>query len=410
MAGESAYGADSKSKNDGVIAGEAKQSRSIYQIDPSPVILDSNDTAAYFRLMTGSAPRNDGWKATSRSRSSNSKIRKSCSRMGRMFLVILVFAAFAFSMALADSQPAAKRFSYAIDGKIVKGTWLTGSGGSWVDATSLARALESFGASASLDQGAKLLAVGMEGAPGMQGAPAGNAFTIVLNGKITKIACIVQKDQVFVPLDAAVALFKGLGARSAEADKDAALLSVSGRASQASAASPTPAAATATTATPSPGSSAETAAKEPAKADPAHREKVRVYLDSLKKIFNGNKPNALDQEKIDQAILAVGSGGKFDARALNQIRKKYASVIGQIKGLSPPDQETSIINELAAQVFMLMDEVLGEANRIFTAGEHIDIPSALDKIRLLNSAIDRISRDFDQRVRDVRQRYRLGPP
>jgi hypothetical protein len=322
-------------------------------------------------------------------------------------LIIILFTAVLFlSIGTIPAQAAGdesqvSRFTFTVNGKIIKGASMRKDGVLWVDAGAFNEAERSLGAKSEFDSAGKIMTVtinkeakAIDSLP----TPSGKPFSIVLNGKIIKTSCLSSGGKIFVPFESTEKVFSSLGCR-VEKDLDARLATVT--------MDEPPRDAVGMPSIPNL-PNVEKAGEVLGDLN-ARKEKVGHYIDSLKKIFDSNKPNNEDQNALSSVIGEVGSGKQMNLEGINSVRKKYAKAIDEMKKLTPPDEETGKIHNLAIDVFTKMDSLVDQGIQLLSLSDGLDIPGALEKIRMLNDDINREGREFDERVKALRKKYNLGP-
>jgi hypothetical protein len=261
--------------------------------------------------------------------------------------------------------------------------------GTWIETGSFAALWEALGAKCSFDPAIPLLAVSInrntaraEGLP----VPGITPLAIALNGEIYRVPCKKEEKSYFIPLKVLENCLNAAGfvLEQAPGQKGAAIRE-------------------------KPTGEAPAAATPPAKAPvPADRAQIKDYMDRLKTIFDKYKPAGNEMEIFQDILLNPGSGKKKGDPS--QVAGKYSQALEELKALTPPDAETREINDLAKGVFEGMGRMIALAADLLKMEKGYDSPETLEKIHELNRMISRDSALFDQKVKDIRKKYDLGPP
>ncbi|MFP4497495.1 MAG: hypothetical protein ACLFQV_04730, partial [Vulcanimicrobiota bacterium] len=271
----------------------------------------------------------------------------------------------------------------------------------WVDAGRIGDLLKPVSGSVDYDSGARLMAVNFEQSPAEMVFPSpinpGHAFTLVVNGKIYKTGFLERSDKPYIPLEVLRQLFKALGSRIDE-DRVTRVMAVdfsrdNGDDTEA-------------------GGSSITTPVLSGNGEEIGPEKVReigAFMDSLKKIFKNNKPG---NSEISRLILAIVSPEetKIDYREIQNLQNSYDNIIARIEKLTAPDDETHAIKNMAINVFVKMKRVSELAYDLASTEKDMINKNAMDEIIVLLRSMQSEAVQFDNCVRSVRRRYKLGEP
>lgn len=150
---------------------------------------------------------------------------------------------------------------------------------------------------------------------------------------------------------------------------------------------------------------------KPPASSPVEEEKaVKDYMESLKRVFQRHNPKRFNIGRLEEIILEAGLTEDINPDIFKNLKDQQMEFLKEIKKLSPPNQETKEIQDLAVSVLSKMIDILDICEIILTLPKNQENPEAQEQLIKLYQEMGDEEALFNQKVRDVRNRYKMPPP
>ena len=150
--------------------------------------------------------------------------------------------------------------------------------------------------------------------------------------------------------------------------------------------------------------------KSPASSSVEEENAVKDYMESLKRVFQRHRPKRFDIGRLEEIVLEAGLTEGINPDIFKNLKDQQIEFLKEIKKLSPPNQETKEIQDLAVSVLSKMVEILEICEIILTMPKNQENPEAQEQLSKLYQEMGEEEALFNQKVREVRSRYKMPPP
>lgn len=293
-------------------------------------------------------------------------------------------------------------FTFTVDEKIIKGNSLKEKDKIWIDGETLHKVMKSLGIKSSYSADAKTFTLSESSIntdnlkfPEIKKDP----FIIVINGNIFKTIFKKSGDKNFILIETVEKIVKSTGAKI-NTDRASKISAVTKEEKVSK----------------SPGSD-KTEKKDdipdlPVKPDIAGKEAVEaigLYMGSLKQLFDENKPSQGEIGKFRKLLVNLVAGEEIDAGDLTGFIGKFDRIKEGLKNLNPPEAETREIQRLAGSLIAKRKKILELGIKLIKIPEGESNPNMESDLIMLMKQVKDEENQFNEKVRKIRDKYKLGP-
>ncbi|MCD4784760.1 MAG: hypothetical protein K8T10_13145 [Candidatus Eremiobacteraeota bacterium] len=293
-------------------------------------------------------------------------------------------------------------FTFTVNEKIIKGNSLKEKDGIRIDGETLHKVMKSLGIKSSYSADAKTLTLSESSIntdnlklPKAQK----NAFIIVINGKIFKTKFKKSGEKNFILIDTVEKIVKSTGAKI-NTDRASNISAVTKEEKTAK----------------SPDSHKKEKKEDildvPIKPDIAGKEAVEaigLYMGSLKKLFDKNKPSQGEIGNFRKLLVNLVAGEEIDAGDLAGFIGKFTRIKEGLKKLNPPGAETREIQRLAKSLIAKRIKIIEIGIKLLKIPKGESNPNMGSDLIMLMKQVKDEENQFNDKVRKIRDKYKLGP-
>ncbi len=208
------------------------------------------------------------------------------------------------------------------------------------------------------------------------------SVTIVINGKIHRVPSICIRGKRYISASYIKEILRGMG-YSWKYDKNTNIVTVIGR-------------------------NKKQSTEKSARRDASPKE-IKRYMNTLKRLFREYKPKNFREISV-QAALGDKKNLKSAIKEMKNIQKECEEMVARIDSLTPPNDETRKVHNLALSIFRKIAKFMELSQEILESPPDVLNPKAVEKLQKLNREILKEQVEFDNLVIKIRNKYKLGPP